>query len=45
LQEERRLKCLRGGSWLNSSRYCRSAYRNYRYDYYGNVGFRLALFL
>ncbi|MBR6060357.1 MAG: SUMF1/EgtB/PvdO family nonheme iron enzyme [Victivallales bacterium] len=38
-------RVLRGGSWGNSARYCRSAYRNFNDPSYSNcyVGFRLAL--
>ena len=38
-------RALRGGSWIRSARYCRSAFRlSYeRGDRYGHLGFRLAL--
>ncbi|WP_414579738.1 formylglycine-generating enzyme family protein [Anabaena sp. CCY 9402-a] len=39
------MNLLRGGSWLNSARHCRSAFRyGYdRVDRHGRVGFRVAV--
>ena len=44
-QEERRLRCLRGGSWKNPPRRCCSAYRSTYDDDLDLIGFRPAFSL
>jgi formylglycine-generating enzyme required for sulfatase activity len=38
-------RVIRGGSWVEDARYCRSAYRflNYPSNYYNSLGFRVVL--